>query len=115
MSNTSELKKLTTELNDLTKNMKNAEKEFSKVKKSINKKIDAIRKRISVLKKKDIIISEHAVLRFIERYMGFDIDLIKNKILSEDTKKLIQSMGTGKYPVGEYKLIVKDGVIVTVE
>ena len=39
---------------------------------------------------------------------------VKQKLLPQTTKNLIKQMGNGKYIVGNAKIIVSDGVVVTV-
>jgi hypothetical protein len=74
-----------------------------------------LEQQIIKLKGSDIIVSEHAIIRFLERAMGIDIDMIKGKILSESLSNTIKSMGNGKYPTCEgLCLVVKDGTVVSV-
>lgn len=67
-------------------------------------------------KQKNIIISEHAILRFIERAMSFNIEEIKAIILPGSVKQIINEFGDGDYPIdnGHHKVVVKNGVIITV-
>lgn len=63
---------------------------------------------------KEPVISEHALLRYIEREMGFDLEAIKNDILTSERKAMIKAMGNGKYPIGKFRAVVKDMVIVSI-
>lgn len=63
---------------------------------------------------KDPVVSEHALLRYIEREMGFDLDVIKDAILTNERKVMIKAMGNGKYPIGKCKAVVKDMVIISI-
>ena len=88
-----------------------AQQEYSNSKSQLGN----INKQIEDLSDKDIIVSEHALLRYIERVMGVDMDVIKEKILTTGLKTMISNMGNGKYPIGEgNKVMVKNNVITTI-
>ncbi len=70
-------------------------------------------KRLKGLDRK-LIVSEHAMLRYIERVMGVNLEEIKQEILNDEVSNNIKKLGNGTYPVEEYKIVVKDGVVVTV-
>lgn len=80
--------------------------------------INTINQRIANLSKnnEEIIVSEHAILRYIERVVGIDVDKIVEQILPEETKIYIENLGNGNYPIndGEFRIVVKDRVVVTV-
>lgn len=60
-------------------------------------------------------ISEHAILRYVERVMGINIDDIKKEILSEEVLDLIDKLGgNGTYPTKDFRVVMKDNVVVTV-
>jgi hypothetical protein len=88
-----------------------AQQEYSNSKSQLGN----INKQIEDLSDKDIIVSEHALLRYIERVMGVDMDAIKEKILTTGLKTMISNMGNGKYPIGKgNKVMVKNNVITTI-
>ena len=60
------------------------------------------------------VVSEHALLRYIERKMDFDLDEIKKEILTDDLKIMIKKLGNGKYPIVNGKAVVKEGVIISI-
>ena len=79
-------------------------------------KLKNIEDRISCLTCDTVIISEHAILRYIEKQMGIDLKKIENKILTEKLISQIQTIGNGKYPIGgnsKLKAVVKDRTIIT--
>lgn len=96
--------------------------ELEKDKRQITKECDrekslviGFEKEIKKLAIVDIVVSEHAVIRFLERAMGFDMEQIKQKILNDNLKDTIKSMGNGEYPICEgLRVIVKNGVVLTV-
>lgn len=76
------------------------------------KKLKALRDR----KKKKLTVSEHAVLRFIERAMGFDIEQIKERIATKDVLALSSSVDKVSVPIEEgLQAVVIDKVVVTVK
>ncbi len=64
--------------------------------------------------KNEVIITDHAILRFLERTKSINLLEVKNKILSDNVKKAIETLGSGKFPIDDVVLVVKDKVIVTV-
>ncbi len=75
----------------------------------------SINLRLSELKERELIVSEHAKLRFIERVIGIDLTEIETRILTEDVKRMHGELGNGKFPNGECRVVVADNVVVTVE
>ena len=62
-----------------------------------------------------IIVSEHAVLRYLERTMELDLKAVENEILSEEVVSQYRTLGNGKYPVSNgCKAVIKDNVVITV-
>lgn len=60
-------------------------------------------------------VSDHAIVRYLERVKGMDIKALKKEILSDGLATKVRQLGDGYYPVkGKYKIRVKDGVVVTV-
>lgn len=77
--------------------------------------LSSVRHEINQLQNSNIIVSEHAILRYLERSKGVDIEVIKNEILTESTRLLILKMGNGKYPVGQgLRVCVKNNTIVSI-
>lgn len=68
--------------------------------------------------KEQIDISDHAIVRYMERVYKLDLDGIKRQIMPEEKERLIEKMGDGAYTVkdkvGKYKLVVKGRVVVTI-
>lgn len=68
-----------------------------------------------IAKERDPVITEHAMLRYFERILGFNLDEVKKEILTDDLKALVKKLGDGKYTIGGKKMIVRGNVIVTIE
>ena len=61
-------------------------------------------------------ISEHAIIRYFERVLDFDIELVKKEILSNELLTLIEFSGNanGKYPFKDGRVVLKNSTIVTI-
>jgi hypothetical protein len=81
-----------------------------------NNQILKLDNEIKKLKSKNdgLIVSEHAILRYLERVVGIDLEQIKSKIISEKTQTMIETLGNGTYPSEGFKIKVVDNVVVTV-
>lgn len=80
------------------RNLKNTEEELKKLKTG-NK----------------IIVSEHAVLRYLERTMELDLKAVENEILSKEVVSQYRTLGNGKYPVSNgCKAVIKDNIVLTI-
>ena len=64
---------------------------------------------------KDPIVTEHALLRFIERVYHVNLDEIRDKILTPANIKIVRSIGSGKFPLESGgRAVVKGGAIVSI-
>jgi hypothetical protein len=121
MKNTieAELKKLTTIKNKLEFEIEDIKRQRTMMGEELtlrHNQISKLNNEISSLKSKSvgIIVSEHAILRYIERVIGIDLETIKAKIASDSVKKMAETMGNGTYTNDGFKIKVVDNVIVTV-
>jgi len=81
-----------------------------KRRREINKKVKALKKRLDRISG-GVSISDHAMLRYMERFMGIDVELIRSSMMT-----LVKNvyMGDGKYKLGEdVYAIIKGGNVVT--
>lgn len=119
MSASNSLKALQVKKNQLILDLdfaKKEEKEKAANVSAIQKKLSAIKHEIDALSVKELVVSEHAILRYLERVMKIDMTEIKRKILNNDTIKHIDALGAGKFPHEDgFRLVVKDRVVVTIE
>jgi hypothetical protein len=81
----------------------------------LNKRIGEIDKEIKAMTTTPMV-SEHAVLRYLEHVLGMDIDIIRLEILSPDVLDRIKNIGDGRYPVSNNRgiAIVKNNVVVSI-
>lgn len=109
------------------KNLTNTMTEISDVFNSLKNELNDINKKIGQYKltlKKDITVTDHAVLRYIERSKKFvtsegdpiNIDQIRSSLLTDEVKKYHSVLGNGIYPLENEKVsvVIKDNTIVTV-
>lgn len=94
--------------------------------KAANQKVNELQKKLETLDRQikdqlerarevgSAVVSEHAMLRYFERVMGFNLEEIKAKVIPNKTAEMIAKLGPGVYPVeGGFKIKVKDNVVVT--
>ena len=62
-----------------------------------------------------IIVSEHAILRWLERKHGVNRAKIEAEMLTDRAREAVGKMRTCKVTVDGMKLVVKDGVVITAE
>lgn len=75
----------------------------------INKEI------ISIKKNNKLILSEHAILRYLERSLKIDLKDIEAEIITDNLRTQHRMLGNGKYPIGNgCKAVIRDNVIVTI-
>lgn len=63
----------------------------------------------------DIHVTDHAVLRYLERYMGVNVDHIKSLILANGRGEMVRTLRSGRFPIDSgAKIVAKDGVVITI-
>ncbi len=94
-----EYKALKSKMDKSTKLIKNYEEELIKLKNSNSA----------------LIVSEHAILRYLERVYKLDLFKIEAEIASQELFTKVQEFGSGTYTSTEgYRVKVVDGVVVTI-
>jgi len=115
ISKQNKLKHLESKLSDFNSKYDIIKRDYQEKQKEleqIKRQIKNIEQEINKLKNDDLIISEHAILRYIERVLGIDIEEIKHKIVPN--KDTIKNLGNGVFPINNFKIKVKDNVVLTV-
>ena len=116
-----ELKKLESMKSEILVKIKGIKQQKSNVDRELSAattNLKEIEKKIEKIQLEErIIVSEHAILRYIERVIGINIEEISRKIVSEELEQTIMSLGNGVYTVNqnEFRIKVKENVVVTVE
>jgi len=87
---------------------------------SATKSVDYYTKKLEYIRQQlangsdEPVVSEHALLRAIERKLNINLDEVKKEILTDTVKEQIKIIGNGKIPQGEYTLIIKNNVVVSI-
>ena len=103
--------KLSVHVATLKETAKVAQQSLAKAKNQLS----SVEEEIVNLKNTDIIVSEHAIIRYFENIGVLDIEATKAIILSDATRTMIKGMGNGKYPIGDgLKAVVQDNTVVTI-
>lgn len=84
----------------------------------VSSKLNSVNQRIQALKgRSDLIVSEHAMLRYLERVEQLDVAIL-NRIIAEDEElqSVVKTLGNGIFPVKGrgFKLVIKDNVVETI-
>ncbi len=82
-----------------------------------NTQVIKVKNELKKLNKKsdNLIVSEHAILRYLERVKKVDLELLCGEILTKEVIENYMQLGDGKYPINnEYKVVIKDNVVLTV-
>lgn len=85
-------------------------------KKQIKYKINTIERQIAEeeLKEKPYL-SDHAIVRYLERVQNVDIKQIKSSIITPEIREMVEKLGgTGEFPNGDFKVVIKDYVVLTI-
>lgn len=80
--------------------------------KTLAKQQSQAEQQVAQLKTKSVVVSEHAIVRYMERVHGIDLDQLKNEIVGRDHTTL--KLPNGQFGVNGHKIRVKNGVVVTV-
>lgn len=114
-----ELKSLETQLKKAEiehEALKDQQRELSKKISLSSDKVTGLMQRIAAFKAVgDLVVSEHAILRYLERMGIVDVGDLEKRIATEDIKKQVELLGDGKYPLGSLRAVVRNNTVVTVE
>lgn len=90
--------------------------ELSKQRASLEVRYDALERSLKKLEKELVSdayeISEHAILRYLERVCGIDMEITKKAILPEKWVKRLPESGT--FDLGTHRVVVANQTIITV-
>jgi uncharacterized protein (UPF0335 family) len=108
----SNLTKIEGEISVLSDEIKRLQRELSK-KHSVANSLTC--KIINMKKSTSIKVSEPAMLRYFERIEGYNLDEIEEKIISDDLKNIVDTVGgNGSFPFGDHKIKMKNHTITTI-
>lgn len=120
MTNPHELKALQSRLKEAQAEVDSCEERANRAMAVWKDSIDRVNKIQASIREiedsaKEPIVSEHALLRYIERFMNVDLESVRRAILTENAVKLTRFTKTGKVTTDGRRLVVKNGTVVTVE
>ncbi len=115
-----ELKGLESQLQSLSGKVKAKKEEFIQAQKEYTQMANSekqLKEKVEALRKPtELRVTEHAVLRYLERVNKIDLKEIEKAILTPELVKMTEVLGkNGKYPVSDFSVVIRDGAIVTVE
>jgi len=65
--------------------------------------------------RRKVSVSDHAIVRYLERYLELDIQGMKDTILTKDFVLKVKAMGDGKYDLPDgMQCVVRSGVVLTI-
>jgi len=72
--------------------------------------------RVEELKKSELIVTDHALIRYLERKKNFDTAKVRAEILTPQVRATIQQLGSGimKVPGTKIKLVFDNYSIITI-
>lgn len=117
-----ELKGLHVQLANHEAELKVLQSKKSSVDKEIHTKVNLVKsiktkiQELNKTNKESVKISEHAMLRYFERVLHFDLNEISEKILDTSVIKCIDTLGNGEYPNinSEFKVVVRNNTVTTI-
>jgi chromosome segregation ATPase len=114
-----ELKKLLSQRARLELEYEDVKRQRASLSEEINFKHTQIQKLDAEIKKlkvnsNELIVSEHAILRYLERVLDMDLEAIKANIVNEKIQAMVTKLGNGTYPNDGFKLKIVDNVVVTI-
>lgn len=114
----SQIKNLRNKLNELNNKRDEIIQEQNRIHKKLKNINEEIKKYEKKLKRAENprkpSVTDHAVIRYLGRVKGIDMDKLREEICSTD-KKTLKNLGDGEYPMDDYKIVVKDGTVITIK
>jgi len=115
---TQKLKSLQVNQTRLENEIKELKASITELNKKINEKntqLSAVTKEIQDIHSQHPVITEHALLRYVERILQIDLEKVKQEILSDENVKIIDNLKSCKIPLrSKFKIVVKNKSIVTI-
>lgn len=111
---------------EISKRLERAKKEANELKfhlteaqKKYQHKVERIKileQELAKLKYTDgIRVSDHALVRYLERVEGVDFTAVKQKIVNENLMNVVNTLGgNGKFPQDGYTVVMQKNIIVTI-
>jgi len=81
---------------------------------NLQARLNAVKDEQQKLYGKGVRITDHALVRYFERVLGYDLEAIKAAIVPVKTAEQIGVIKSGLFPVEDFRVRVKSGTVVTV-
>lgn len=108
----STIKELKEKADEYATDIKKRQKEHSKM----LEEIKVLERRLATKSNlKQVKVSEHALLRYLERAKGLNIQEVEEEILNEKLVGMISSLGNGEFPHNGQQYVVKNNLIITIK
>jgi hypothetical protein len=101
--------KLQAKRNDCFHDLKGHQEALNKMDKDLTR----LRNRLEGFSSNPIM-TEHSMLRYFERVLGYNLKELEESIIDENTKKTIRTIGNGKIEKNGFVLIIKNYSVLTV-
>lgn len=115
----SKLKNLQSRKNLLTKELQDAAAKHEELQAKIvelRKEIESTEKDIEELQAEAPIVSEHALVRYLERVKGIDMEAIQREILESGSLLQAKEYPNGTFEIGNgFVAVVRDKTVVTIK
>jgi hypothetical protein len=106
------IKRLEAEASVLSSEVKTKQRRLSDLQAAIAKEKAAL----DAAQTKTITMSEHAMLRLIQRRHGVDLQELAQTVITDKLRASVATLGDGKHPIeGGGRAVIRDNVIVTIE
>lgn len=104
------------EIEDRLSSLRKQDKNLKKQIREEERRLLTAKEKLERLTKKaeEPILTDHALVRYIERVKGIDIAQMKKEILNDKLRDLISTLGNGKFPCDGFTAIVKDNQVITI-
>lgn len=100
------------------KNNAEEQRKLERDQRDIEQRLQEIEAKLADLASTDVLVTEHAIIQYLVRVQGLDLEKIKAAILPEAVKKQVLTIGGGKFPVNTgdipFNIKVKKKRVVTV-
>lgn len=118
VKNSHKLKNLNTQIKEIEKDIEQLQIQCANAKHLINdlkSEKELLQRQANKLTGGKVILTEHALLRYFERFLGYNLEDVRAKILTPDIERMIKFAPNGKIPYRGHHLVIRDKVIVTIE
>ena len=106
------IKNLKDEIEAIKSDVGTKQKELS----SKTKIYQSLKQKIASVSTGKPMISDHAIVRYLERVKGVNMTELENEILNENTIGLVKKFeGVGTFPCNGFRIVVKNNVVVTIK